>query len=207
MNITRFEARLSKRDEAIALQNKVAAEQTVLTIENKYGPITQDEIDFYKSKLTLDGLPLINPLQMQLIGYMFYKDFGDPKTFMAIRNGTDYIKLIICAKRMLKGIGMLILPYIMSSKVLRTASRKMISKKDTNRYERSALYEDIKRKYNNDEKSLSKIWELIGTVISSSFEIIDYDDIKKGPSSINGQQVPIINDIICEELLFFIISI
>ena len=138
---------------------------------------------------------------------MFYKDFGDPKTFMAIRNGTDYIKLIICAKRMLKGIGMLILPYIMSSKVLRTASRKMISKKDTNRYERSALYEDIKRKYNNDEKSLSKIWELIGTVISSSFEIIDYDDIKKGPSSINGQQVPIINDIICEELLFFIISI
>jgi len=83
VNITRFEARLSKRDEAIALQNKVAAEQTVLTIENKYDPITQDEIDFYKSKLTLDGLPLINPLQMQLIGYMFYKDFGETFKFAA----------------------------------------------------------------------------------------------------------------------------
>ena len=207
MKITRFEARLSKRDEAIALQNKVAAEQTVITIENKYGPISQEEIDFYKSKLTLDGLPLINPLQMQLIGYIFYKDFGDPKTFMAIKNGTDYIKLIICAKRMLKGIGMLLLPYIISAKVVRVASRKMITKKDSTRYERSALYEDIRRKYNNDEKSLSKIWELIGTVISSSFEIIDYDEAKHGPSDINGQPVPIINDIIYEELLFFIISI
>ena len=162
---------------------------------------------FYKKKLTLDGMPLINNFQMQLIGYMFYKDFGDANSFMSIRNGTDYIKLIICAKRILKGLGMVILPYIMSSKVTRTATRKVISKKDTTKYERSQLYEDLKRKYNNDEHIIAKVWELIGMVISSSFEIIDYDDVNKCPTEYDGILVPMINDIVYEEMLFFIIQI
>ena len=200
----RYESRLSKRDEALAIQNKVSAEQTVKTIENRYGPISDEEIAFYKKKLTLDGSPLINYFQMQLIGYMFYKDFGDPVSFMAIRNGTDYIKLIICAKRILKNMGMVILPYIISSKVVRVATRKIISKKDTSKYERSTLYEDIKRKYNNNEKVLQRVWELIASVTSSSFEIIDYDEETHGPSEFDGISVPMINDIVYEEMLFFI---
>ena len=185
----------------------MSAEQTVRQIEERYGPITQEEISFYKKKLTLDGMPLINTLQMQLVGYMFYKDFGDPISFMGIRNSTDYIKLIICAKRMLKDIGMVILPYIMSSKVVRTATRKIISKKDVSKYERSALYEDLKRKYNNNEKIIQKVWELIGTVASSTFQIIDYDTINHCPGEYDGFTVPMINDIVYEEMLFFIVSI
>ena len=203
----RYESRLQKRDEALAIQNKVSAEQTVKQIEERYGPISEDEIVFYKKKLTLDGMPLINYFQMQLIGYMFYKDFGDPVTFMSIRNTTDYIKLIICAKRILLGAGMVILPYIMSSKVIRTASRKIISKKDTTKYERSPLYEDIKRKYNNNEKVLQKGWDLIAMVSSSTFEIIDYDAEKHAPTEYDGCNVPMVNDIIYEEMMFFIASI
>ena len=126
---------------------------------------------------------------------------------MAIRNGTDYIKLIICAKRILKDSGMVILPYIMSSKIVRMASRKIISKKDVSKYERSTLYEDLKRKYNNNEKIIQKVWELIGLVASSTFQIIDYDTVNHCPAEYDGYTVPMINDIIYEEMLFFIVSI
>ena len=203
----RFESRLAKRNEALAIQNKVSAEQTVKQIEERYGPIAEDEILFYKKKLTLDGTPLINRFQMQLIGYMFYKDFGDPVTFMSIRNTTDYIKLIICAKRILRGMDMVILPYVMSSKVIRTATRKIISKKDISKYERSPLYEDIRNKYDNNEKVLQKVWDLIAMVSSSTFEMIDYDAETHAPTEYDGCVVPMVNDIIYEEMLFFIASI
>ena len=202
----RFESRISKRDEALAIQNKVSAEQTVNRIVTQYGPIPEDEIEFYRKRLTLDGSPLIHGFQMQLIGYMFYKDFGDSTSFMSIQN-TDYIKLIICAKRILKGLNMVILPYILSSKVMRTVTRKILSKKDTSKYERSQLYEDICHKYNNDERILNKVWELIGMVATSAFEIIDYDEEKHCAGQYDKCLVPMINDIIYEEMLFFIVSI
>jgi len=202
----RYEARLSKRDEALALQNKVAAEQTVRRVEEMYGPFSQDEIDHYKSKLTLDGAPIIHYFQKQLVGYLYYKDLGDPVTFMGIHNNTDYIKLIIAGKRMLLQSGMVILPYIISSKVVRTASRKIIGKRDITKYENSTLYEQLKEKYDN-EKIMQKIWELIGTVVSSTFEIIDYDPVNHCPTQYDGIPVPMINDLVNEEMLFFITSI
>ena len=203
----RYEAHLTKKDEAIALQNKVSAEQTVRNILYKYGEVPEDEVEYYRNKLVLDGQPLINPLQVSLIGYSFYKEFGDSMNYMAIRNNTDYIKLIISAKKMYSDLGMVLFPYILSSKVLRSSTRKTISKKDSMRYERSKLYEDIKNKYNNDERILQKIWELIATVASSTYEIIDYDEENHCKGKYDGQLVPIINDILYEEMMFFIITI
>lgn len=202
----RYEALLNKKDESIMLQNKVAAEQATRKIEAIYGPFSSEEINHYKKKLTRDGSPVVNGLQKQLVGYLYYKDFGDPITMNAIKNQEDYIKLLIAAKRMLLGIGMVILPYIISSKVLRTASRKMINKRDMIRIENNPLYQQIKDKYRN-EKIESKIEEFIGTVISSSYEIIDWDNETKSPSIYDGQQVPMINEIVTEELLLFISNI
>jgi hypothetical protein len=202
----RYEARLNKKDEALALQNKVSAEQTVLKIDALYGPFSDNEIEHYRRKLTRDGAPVINDFQSQLIGYMYYKDLGDPITMSAIHNQTDYIKLMIASKRILKNSGMVILPYIISSRVLRIATRKIISKKDIVAMEADPLYEQIKNKYNNP-KIIQKIYEFIGAVISSSFEIIDYDDEIGGPTEWDGKQVPMINDIVKQELMFFITSI
>ncbi len=199
----RYESRLAKRDEALAIQNKVSAEQTVKMIVEKYGPISEDEILHYKKKLTLDGMPLMNYFQMQLVGYLFYKDLGDPATFMSLHNSTDYIKLIICGKRMLQQAGMVMLPYVISSKVVRTATRKIIGKKDISKYEKSALYDQICQKYAS-EKIRAKVWELIGMVASSQFEIIDYDN---GPTKYDGITLPMIQDIIYEEMMFFIVNI
>ena len=52
-----------------------------------------------------------------------------------------------------------------------------------------------------------RILEIIGKVISSSFEIIDYDTERHCPTDIDGLMVPINNDIIDEELIFFICMI
>lgn len=202
----RYEARLNKKDEALALQNKVSAEQTVNKIEALYGPFSEKEIEHYRRKLTKDGAPVINPFQKQLVGYMFYKEFGDPITLSAIHNQTDYIKLIIAAKRILLNSGMIILAYIISSRVMRISSRKIINKKDMISMEIDPLYEQIKAKYNNS-KIEQKIWEFIGAITSSSFEIIDFDNETEKPSEWDGKIVPIINDIVKQELMYFINNI
>lgn len=185
---------------------KVASEQTVNKIEALYGPFSEAEIEHYRRKLTRDGAPMINEFQRQLVGYMYDKDFGDPITMNAIHNQTDYIKLIIAAKRILLNSGMVILPYIISGRILRIATRKIISKKDMIAIETDPLYEQLKQKYNNP-KIEQKIYELIGAVMSSSFEIIDWDDEQKCPTPWDGKIVPMINDVIKQELMFFITSI
>ena len=201
----RFEARINKKDEALFLQTKVAAMQAVKKIETLYGPFSENEILHYKKKLTKDGRPVINPFQKQMIGYLFFKEFGNPASINTI-NQTDYIKLIIAGKRLLLHSGMVILPYIISSRVTRTATRKNVNKKELVRLESSELYNQAKAKYNNP-KIEQRILEIIGKVISSSFEIIDYDTDRDCPSELDGLALPINNDIVDEELIFFICMI
>ena len=67
----RYEARLNKKDEALHMQNKTSAEQTVRKIEALYGPFSEAEIEHYRRKLTKDGASVINDFQKQLIGYMY----------------------------------------------------------------------------------------------------------------------------------------
>lgn len=200
----RFESRLVKKDEALYLQNKVAAEQTVRKIEAMYGPFSIDEIEYYKKKLTKDGKPIINSFQKQLVGYMFFKEFGDPISMYSI-NQHDYIKLIIASKRVLLKSGMILLPYIISSKVTKVATRKSINKKELLRLQSSKLYSSLKEKYNNPKLEL-RILDLIGKIIASSFEIIDYDPMSKKPTEYDGKTVPIMENIY-EEVIFFVCNI
>lgn len=198
----KFEAQLNKKDEALYIQNKVAANQTIMRIEQQYGPFTPQEIEWYKNKLTKDGRPLINSFQKQLVGYLFYKDFGDPITTNA-ENQIDYIKTIIAGKRLLLNSGMLILPYILSSKVTRTTSRKNINKKELQRLENSESYNRIMEKYKNP-KIEQRILEIIGKILSSTFEIIDFDPRTNQPTVSDGCILPIINDMVNEEVILFI---
>lgn len=198
----KFESKIVKKDESLLLQNKCQAEQTIRKIELLYGPFGEDEIMHYKRRLTKDGRPVINSFQKQLIGYVFFKEFGDPISLQSI-NQIDYIKLLIAAKRILKRSGMVNLPYVISSRVVRVATRKNVNKKELLKLEASELYEMIKAKYRNPKMEL-RILEMIGKIISSSFEIIDYDEVNHKPTEYDGLPTPIINDVINEELLFFV---
>lgn len=197
---------MNKKDEALYLQNKVAAEQSCKSIESLYGPFSDEEIEHYRRALTKNGGQIINPLQNELIGYLYYKDMGDPITWNSLPNHTTYIKLMISAKRMLLNSGMVILPYIISSKVKRVSTRKVMSKGDMNEIVNDPLYQNFLNKY-KDENVRNGFLEFVAQIKSSQFEIIDWDTKNNCPSEYDGKIAPIINYIINEEMLMYAIMI
>ena len=91
-------------------------------IINFGGYVSQDEINFYRKALTKNGQYLVNRFQQNMVNNMFYRFFGDTVSINSI-NGDDYITLIILAKRILIKNGMVLLPYIISSNVIRISTR------------------------------------------------------------------------------------
>lgn len=163
-----------------------------------YGPFSDEEIDYYISRLEENGTDtIINSFQKNLIFNLFYKYFGDPLSINNI-NKVDYVKLMIAATKELSANNMVILPYIISSRVLKLQQRKSLNKKESIKLESSALYQTIKDKYRS-EKIEKTILSIIATIISSEFEIIDFYDKEADRKIISN--VP---ESICEEVYMFI---
>lgn len=194
----KFESFLQKSDEALLMQSQTASDDAMNQIRMTYGPFDQDEIQFYKHRLSEDGRCTVNSFQRDLIFNLFFKFFGDSNSLNAI-NLDDYVTLIIAAKRILETSGMVILPYIVSAKVTRLATRKNVNKKEMTKLESSPLWEEIKNKYRNDKKIEKHIIGLIAQALASDFEIISYDK-----DELDGQPMLIIPEIICEEILIYI---
>ena len=193
----KFESFLEKVDESLIIQNQCAANDAMKTIEMMYGPFDPEEIKFYMYRLSEDQKCTVNSFQRDLVFNLFFKYFGDTNTINAI-NLEDYIKLIIAARRILETSGMVMLPYIVSSKIVRLATRKNVNKKELTKLESSPLWDMIKNKYKN-EKIEKHILGLIAVILSSEFEIIDPDD-----KELDGQKITVIPELICEEILMYI---
>ena len=200
--IDKYESLIAKADEGLAVLNDVAAADAVEQIKLAFGPVDGDEIHHYKKGLS-DGkkVCIINLLQKQLTLNLFYKFFGDTTTANSI-NLDDYVTLIICAKRFLLDLGMLELPYIISSNVVRLANRKSVNKKELMKVTSSPLWKDIQEKYNYNKRIEDSILSIIGTILSSSFKVIEYDD-----DYLDGKPLILMPDIICDEVLRFALLI
>lgn len=166
-------------------------------IKLMYGPFDPDEIQYYKHRLSDGAKCTVNAFQRDLVFNLFFKYFGDTSALNMI-NLDDYIVLIIAAKRILEASGMVMLPHIVSSKVLRLATRKNVNKKELTKLESSPLWEKIKDKYRND-KIEKHILGIIAVILSSEFEIIDPEDCE-----LDGQRITVIPELICEEILMYI---
>ena len=153
-----------------------------------------------------NGQFLVNKFQQNLVNNIFYKYFGDTVSINSI-NADDYITLIVIGKRILLRSGMKILPYIVSSAVVKISTRTGICKKELMKIEQSEYYSALKRKYNGNEKIMKQIFSLIATTLSSSFKIIDYDEDNEKAGKYNGKDVVMENDIIIDEMIRFIIAI
>lgn len=193
----RFESFLNKADEGLLLQNQCAADDAMNQIRLMFGPFDHEEIQFYKHRLSNGVKCTINSFQKDLIFNLFFKYFGDVQSANAI-NLDDYITLMIAAKRILEASGMILLPYIVSSKVVRLASRKNVNKKELTKLESSPLWERVKNKYKS-EKIEKHILSIIACILSSEFEIIDPKD-----KELDGQRLSVIPEMICEEILMYI---
>lgn len=191
------------------LLNKINAESTMDMIDTLYGPFDEKEIEFYLHELG-DFDAVINPFQKKLIFNLFYKYFGDTVSANAI-NRIDYIKLMITAKRILQNNCMVMLPYIISSRIDKLIGRKAVNKRDLVKIESSSLYPEViaqyqepTQKYNKEmvyeNRIVKDILGMIATILSSDFTIIDYDN-----EELNGKKIEIIPDIIIEEFLMYVL--
>lgn len=196
----KFESFLQKADSALYLQSKVACEASMNLIELLYGPFDEDEVKYYMRKLSDGPTISVNSFQKDMVFNLFYRYFGDTQVINLITI-TDYVKLIIAARRILEAAGMVMLPYIISSKVVRIATRKNINKKELTKLELSPLYKYIEDKYKN-EKVMKHIYSLIATTMSSDFEYIDPDaDVQ------DGMLIQVIPELVMEEILMYITMI
>lgn len=193
----KFESFLQKTDESLLVQTQVACEDAMNQIRMMYGPFDQEEIEFYKARLSEGTKFTINSFQKDLVFNLFFKFFGDTNSINAI-NIDDYVTMIIAARRILEASGMLMLPYIISSKVIRLASRKNVNKKELTKLQLSPLWDKIKDKYRND-KIEKQILSIIAAILSSEFEIVDPED-----PDLDGQRISVIPELICEEILMYI---
>ena len=197
MKTPKFESFTSKTNEGLYLYSKVAAEDTLKKIELMYGPFSDEEIDFYMKRLENESGNVINEFQKTLVFNLFYKYFGDVISINNI-NKVGYIKLIIAASRLLKANNMIIIPYIISSKIVRLQHKKNINKKEQIKLESTPYFQAIRNKYKN-EKIEQYIIELMATIVASKFQIIDFED-----RELNGQIREFNSDILYEELAMYV---
>ena len=188
---------LQKADSALYLQNEVACKSAMESIEMLYGPFDEDEVQFYIHRLSDGTSAVINSFQKELVCNIFYKYFGSPVTVNSI-DIVGFVKLIIAAKRILEAAGMVLLPYIISSKIVRLAFRKTINKKELVKLELSPTYQRVKDKYRND-KIEKQILSIIATILSSDFEVIDFDD-----PDLDGTRLQIVPELVMEEIPMYI---
>lgn len=194
----RFESYQIKQDESLYVINNVNCRQTMNNIENIYGPFDPKEIQFYIDTMTNeDGRCVIHPFQKKIVFYLFYKNFGDPASLRCI-NKEDFAKLIIAGKKILQVNNMVIMPYILSSKIIRINQRKTLNKKDLCKMEASPIYKILIEKYRND-KIMDEIVQLAATILASEFELASLYE-----PDINGKKIEMFPEIIIEEVLMFV---
>ncbi len=189
----KFESYTAKQDESLYIELNHIARESMKMIEFKYGPFDQAEIEFYKKEL-FDDTDCINNFQKHIVFNLFYQIFGDTESIKAI-NKDDYIKLVIAAKRIFHSYKMVIMPYVVSSKIVKSVSRKTINKKEEKKIDDSEIFELLMKKYNNNPKVKEHILSIIATIYSSTFRMIDYND-----RNINGKIMPLFMEFISKEV-------
>lgn len=200
----KYEAYQIRQDENLYLQNKVNCLDTMRRLELMFGPVSDDEIRFYRERLSEDRSDnnIIVDFQKDRIFNLFFKYFGEPIS-MYDNNSDGYIKLIIMAKRYLLSCNMIALPHILGGKVNRISNRKSINLKEKTEIEASDTWRRIDEKYNYNQKIKDQIFSEIATIITSSFSFIDYYDKELDGLSININSTSIIR----EEYLNYILLI
>lgn len=211
----KFESFLTKENESNYFLIAKNYEKTMRDLEFAWGPIDPEEIMFYHQELSRgenyeidehgnmcmvqDEHSCIKSMQKNMIFLLFLRYFGHSYCLREV-NYLDYIKLIIIAKKMLKKAGMIALPDIISGR-FEVSKIKSINIKEKARIESSKLYAEVQQKYQN-AKMMDLVLEMISKVLASKFVIIDYEN-----EALNGQPIPMYNEIIIHEMLMYILMI
>lgn len=197
--IDKYEANLEKTDENMHMFIKANKMTTMKAIMNHsgLGPITDEEIDFYRKELTKNGGQIMNRFQQELVNLSVYKYFGDPIT-SKFTNKDEYIALMIASKRLLSSY-FVIIHEIIGGRVVRLVDRKSINKKDMEKVKASPTWQKIVNLFRNPAKE-EQVMSYMAIILSSEFAFISYDD-----PELNGQKIELQPEVICEEFMRFIL--
>ncbi len=196
VSIKNNESHLSKKNEALLIHNQVNFKNTMKQIEERFGPFSKEEIDYYKVELSKGRKSPIVPHQKMLVCYLFYKWFGDPSSLGSI-DLTNYIKLIIAAKRILASNGLYTMEAILSGKFVKVIKRVNMNKKELLKITSSNTYESVASIYRN-EKITNLLISMLATIVSSKFQIIDFDNKENTGKAFIPQQ-----ELLNEEFLIY----
>lgn len=193
----KFESHLSKKNEALLMHNQVNFSTTMKKIEDRFGPFTDEEVYYYKVELCKGKKSPIVPLQKTLVSYLFYRYFGDPDALGSI-DFTNYVKLIIAAKRILAANNLHTMEAIISGKFVKVINRTNINKKELTKITSSNTYKAVASIYRN-EKITNLLIGLLATILSSKFQIIDFENKEETGKPFIPQQ-----ELLNEEFLLYV---
>lgn len=200
----KFESQCVRIDEALMLQNQVNADYTMDYLTKTFGEVSKDEINFYIKELSANGKRMPqDAFQRRLVLNFFAKYFGDTASIREI-TARDYVTLMVIGKKILKEQGLLIFPEIFAGFVDRISTRTSINKNELAMLDQMEIFNLVKEKY-CDQKTQNVIIEIIATVLTSDFNIIDYHN-----KSLNGKKIIInstITNMIMSEICSFILMI
>jgi len=186
--------------EALVLQNNVNGEQAMQLIRMSFGPFDNNEIEFYRRRLNVDNSGVIHTFQKDLIFNIFYKYFGDTMSVNTI-NETDYIILLLAAKKISEQSKCRYLPYVFIGRITRYVRKTKLNKKEKDKMITSPDYRLIQQMYRTS-KVLDQMESYAATILYSDFEMIDY----KNPQN-DGVMLPKFPELVVHEIQKYVLWI
>lgn len=186
-----------KIDETRSIRSTKALEDVVTKLENKYGPISEDEIDFYTERLFN-----MDKFHNTILNYNYAKEFGG---FTELKSASirQIMKLVIYSKRELSSKGYKQLQWFISSLLRGKLSNRLLqNNKFVNKLRTSSSYKHlVDEKYGvmMDGLDDDPILRIISRILNNNYVFIEYDQ-----PELTGETIDFNEDIISDELLQFI---
>lgn len=189
-----------KVDETRSIRSTKALEDVIRKLENKYGPISEDEIEFYTKRLFN-----MDKFHNTILNYNYAKEFGG---FTELKSASirQIMKFVIYSKRELSSKGYKQLQWFISSLLRGKVSNRLLqNNKFVNKLRSSSSYKHlVDEKYGvmMDGLEDDPILRIISRILNNDYVFIEYD-----LPELTGETIDFNEDIISDELLQFIEAI
>ena len=195
--IDKLEQMQMKVDETRAVRSYKALDDVIKRLEERYGEISEDEINFYTKYLFN-----MDKFHNDMLNYNFAKEFGG---FTELKSSSirQVMKFVIIAKRELSSRGYRELQWFMSSLLKGKVSNRLLqNSKFINKLKTASTYIHlIEDKYMIMIEGFKDdpILKIISRVLNNNYTFVEYNQ-----PELTGETIVFNEDIISDELLNFI---
>ncbi|MCM1218668.1 MAG: hypothetical protein NC548_29625 [Lachnospiraceae bacterium] len=193
----KVEQSLPKIDETLAIRVDIATEDVLNRIVEEVGPISEEEIEYYRTHCVRNKEGLV---QDTLLQNFFAKRYGG---FTELKTMPDryQIMLLIALKRMLEKKGDRMMSYFMSATTVgKTSNRLLQNAKYINKLKSSPTYKRLTEKkykvFYGEEDQPDIVLVPISKALNNQYTFVEY-----GAPELYGQRIQFDEDIISNEIM------